>query len=236
MELLLCMFGGGVGMRKVGRIVIVVGLVLMLSLVLASSPAQAGSGIGVGPSRIMFGDAAAGGEYQELIHVFNPGDEDATYSLSVTGYAGSWISFWPRYGTQTPVEKVTVRAGGEEAVLVKVNIPQDATIGEHRATIVVSAVPGEAVGGQQTVSLAAQASVIIDLVEGEPPPEGASPGEGTAMVGDEGSSPGPGQTTVVPQSGGSAMGMTVGIAAGAMLLGVGIAALLFRRGRRRSQP
>jgi hypothetical protein len=148
-------------MKKVSARVISIGIVIVFVLCLLS-PTAIASGIGVAPSTLEIEEVMRGSEFERLILVFNPGEEVSGYALNATGDAMSWISFAERY-TETPIERITVPAGGEASVLVKITVPPDAPNGEHEATIVVTGAPveGEEGGTASAVALSATVHVTI---------------------------------------------------------------------------
>ena len=153
-------------MEKKSARVTSIGIVIAFVLCLLLSPTAIAGGVGVAPSTLEIGDAVRGCEFERLILVFNPGEEVSGYTLNATGDARSWISFAERY-TDTPIERITVPAGGEASVLVKITIPQDAPNGEHEATIVVTSsapVEVEEGGSASAVSLSATVHVTIAVI------------------------------------------------------------------------
>lgn len=153
-------------MKKWGTIIIVIVLVSFFAGYLIS-PAAFADGLAVGPSALEIKDALRGGDYERLIILFNPGDEETTYTLGAIGDAGAWISFWDINALDTSVERVNMPAHDEKSLLVKITIPPDAENGQHEAIIIVASVPSKSnQGGGQAVSISAQVHVTV-MVTGD---------------------------------------------------------------------
>jgi len=148
--------------KRVGIRIALIVLVLLLLSGVTLFPVVA-TGIAVTPSHLEISDALRGGEFERNITIYNPDPEITSYTLSVSGDAGLWISFFKQDDPTSPVDRVTIPGNENVRILVKFTIPQDAANGEHKATIIVTSVPAEeASGGSgQVVSLAAPVAVTI---------------------------------------------------------------------------
>jgi len=148
--------------KKLGIRTTSIVLVLISLAVTISFPVVA-TGIAVTPSHLEISDALRGGEFERNITIYNPDPEITSYTLSASGDAGLWISFFKQDDPTSPVDRVTIPGNENVRILVKFTIPQDAANGEHKATIIVTSVPAEeASGGSgQVVSLAAPVAVTI---------------------------------------------------------------------------
>jgi len=148
--------------KRVGIRIVLIALLLLLLSGVTLFPVAA-IGIAVTPSHLEISDALRGGEFERNITIYNPDPEITSYTLSASGDAGLWISFFKQDDPTSPVDRVTIPGNENVRILVKFTIPQDAANGEHKATIIVTSVPvEEASGGSgQVVSLAAPVAVTI---------------------------------------------------------------------------
>ena len=148
--------------KRVGIRIVLIALLLLLLSGVTLFPVAA-IGIAVTPSHLEISDALRGGEFERNITIYNPDPEITSYTLSASGDAGLWISFFKQDDPTSPVDRVTIPGNENVRILVKFTIPQDAANGEHKATIIVTSVPAEeASGGSgQVVSLAAPVAVTI---------------------------------------------------------------------------
>ncbi|MBA7572769.1 hypothetical protein ES708_14555 [subsurface metagenome] len=149
-------------MKKLGIRIVLITLLLLLLSGITLFPVVA-TGIAVTPSHLEISDALRGGEFERNITIYNPDSEITSYTLSASGDAGLWISFFKQDDPTSPVDRVTIPGNENVRILVKFTIPHDAANGEHKATIIVTSVPAEeASGGSgQVVSLAAPVAVTI---------------------------------------------------------------------------
>jgi len=148
--------------KRVGIRIVLITLLLLLLSGTTLFPVIA-TGIAVTPSHLELSDALRGGEYERNITIYNPDPEITSYTLTASGGAGEWISFYKQEDPGSLVNKVTIPGNENVRILVKFTILQDAANGEHKATIIVTSVPAEeASGGSgQVVSLAAPVAVTI---------------------------------------------------------------------------
>ncbi|MCK4736232.1 MAG: hypothetical protein KAT65_27515 [Methanophagales archaeon] len=151
-------------MNKVSaRITTSTGIVIVLVLYLLLPTALAG--IGVAPSTLEIKDAMRGVELERTIKVFNPGDEASGYTFDVSGEAGNWISFYEVGDPVTPIKKVTIPGEGSAMILVRFNIPEDASNRKHEATIFVATAAAEEDedSSGQAIKLGAPVAVTITV-------------------------------------------------------------------------
>lgn len=146
-----------VGIRTTSIVLVLISLAVTISFPVVAT------GIAVTPSHLEISDALRGGEFERNITIYNPDPEITSYTLSASGDAGLWISFFKQDNPTSPVDRVTIPGNENVRILVKFTIPEDAANGEHKATIFVASVPAEeASGGSgQVVSLAAPVTVTI---------------------------------------------------------------------------
>lgn len=148
--------------KRVGIRIVLIALLLLLLSGVTLFPVAA-TGIAVTPSHLEISDSLRGGEYERNITIYNPDNELTDYTLTASGGAGEWISFYKQDDPVSLVNRVTIPGNSNVRMLVKFAIPQDAANGEHKATIFVASVPvEEASGGSgQVVSLAVPVAVTI---------------------------------------------------------------------------
>jgi len=129
-------------------------------------------GIGVAPTRFELTDAFRGSTYFCSFLLLNPGDQEAEYVLSSEGEAGDWISFHAGRESAAAIDRVTVPAGSRTQIAVKFTVPENATDGVHKASIVVESVQQKGNGagrsaqtsrGGASVVLRAHADVTIEV-------------------------------------------------------------------------
>lgn len=147
-------------MKKRGIGILAACSMALLLVGLLSAAALATGGIAVGPSELVFDSVVRGGEYEQVILVFNPGDAEASYAISAEGDAGPWLSFWKQYAPDASADAITIPAASESGVLVKTTVPDDASNGRHEATIVVTSAPA---GGGSNVGISASADVVVTV-------------------------------------------------------------------------
>lgn len=138
------------------------GIVLTFVFCLLSSTILAG-GIGVTPSTLEISDALRGGAFLRTITVFNPGDGASAYTFNVTGNAADWISFYEKSDPLTPITRITVPGKGSAKILVRFNIPEDASNGKHEASLFVATatVQGDEDSSGQTIKLGMPVAITI---------------------------------------------------------------------------
>jgi len=105
---------------KITTILLVLVSVFMASLI----NVNAQMGIGVSPGEIVINNAFRGGEYEELITIFNGNEDDGNFSLSATGSISDWFSFYDE--NDQPINQIPIKGKSSEQVFVRVNIPDGA--------------------------------------------------------------------------------------------------------------
>ena len=123
-------------------------LVLILSLSLCTT-VNADIGIGISPPRIAISDAMKGGTYERVITIFNTGDEQTTFTLSVEGECSNWIALYNEGDLTIPIDKVIIDASDKAKVVLKVDIPEGMANAKYTATVYVQSTPrnGKVAGG-----------------------------------------------------------------------------------------
>jgi len=145
---------------------IVAALIALIMVLLLASSAMAAGGIGTAPSDLTVISAVRQGQYEQSFVVMNLGDQESGYTLTATGDAGSWLSFFQIDTPDTPIDKIDLPAHVNQTVGVKIIIPSDAPDGDHQATIVVTSTPVVLTTGSesgQSVALAASINVAITV-------------------------------------------------------------------------
>ena len=148
-------------MKTFGERIIKSGLfiLLLLCLALPALPAMAGSGINVGPASIDIKDAMRGSKYEDSIIIFNTGDQDTDYQITVSQEAAAWVSL-SYQGKE--FSTITIPSGGKKTIDVTVAVPGDAANGNYTARVMVTSMPGSSSGDMgMGVSLAAYSDIHI---------------------------------------------------------------------------
>jgi len=146
-------------MKKISKIIFVIGLILII----LSSNAWA-AGIAVSPSKIEMDDVMKGAEPERVLTVFNTATYEDTFSLTVTGDISDWISFYRMDDPATPINNITIPAEAKAHVLVKFAIPADTAAGDgYTSKIYVQSIPPKAEAGQAAVMIKMPVYVKINV-------------------------------------------------------------------------
>jgi uncharacterized membrane protein len=116
-------------------------LALLALMCVCSSTASASIGIGVAPANFTIADALKGGTYEQMIKIFNTGDEAGTFTLSAEGDAAAWISYYNESAPDIPLTELAIPGKGNAPVLVKIAIPKEIANADYTATIYAQSVP-----------------------------------------------------------------------------------------------
>jgi len=138
------------------------GVVLLALVVLGPASAQ---GIGVAPAIIELEDALRGGEYTNLLTVFNREESDLVAEVTGEGEAGQWASLHPLDDETTTLDSIAVPANSQTRVLLRITVPPDAPNGPHEGSIgLQTAAPeGEGDGGGVAVAVGVSAALRVDV-------------------------------------------------------------------------
>jgi hypothetical protein len=117
-----------------------VGAALVL-VYISATMASASIGIGVAPANFTIADAFKGGTYEQMIKIFNTGDEAGTFTLSAEGDAAAWISYYNESAPDIPLTELAIPGKGNAPVLVKIAIPKEIANADYTATIYAQSVP-----------------------------------------------------------------------------------------------
>lgn len=146
--------------RAVFNIVALYGLTLLISLSFLSSASA--SGLGVSPSEITVNNAFRGVEYRRTIRVFNTMENATSFLLSATGDISSWIHFYHRQGSTTPITNVTVPGNSNAEVFVAFRIPEDAANANYSSAIYVQTYPSKVANGTAVI-ISARVNVRVTV-------------------------------------------------------------------------
>ena len=148
-------------MRSIFRI-LASGLVPLLLLLLLPFSVNA-TGLGIAPTELKITNALRGGEYERMVWVYNPGEDEINVTLGTYGEAADWVSFYHTSDPSTSINSMSVPGEDNVGVLVKFNIPADAAAGSYNATIYAETIPaqGEVGEGTMTTKFRAPAGVTV---------------------------------------------------------------------------
>ena len=146
-------------MKKISKIIFVIGLILIILSLNAWA-----AGIAVSPSKIEMDDVMKGAEPERVLTVFNTATYEDTFSLTVTGDISDWISFYRMDDPATPINNITIPAEDKAQVLVKFAIPADTAAGDgYTSKIYVQSIPPKAEAGQAAVMIKMPVYVMINV-------------------------------------------------------------------------
>lgn len=132
----------------------------LLALVLLS-PAGA-QGIGAAPAIIELEDALRGGEYTNLLTVFNREESDLVAEVTGEGEAGQWASLHPLDDETATLDSISVPANSQTRVFLRITVPPDAPNGPHKGSIGLQTVAPEGEGdGGATVGVSVALTVNV---------------------------------------------------------------------------
>jgi hypothetical protein len=139
--------------------------VIILIILIAAMQNVAGIGIGVSPSDILLENSLKGASYEKSISIYNMGEEDDNYSLSVSGDIEGWASF---YSGETKINETMVPAKSDVTVIVRFEIPSDAISKNYTGSLIIKSIPKttNVSGNQQSLIIGGSISVMI-MVTGD---------------------------------------------------------------------
>lgn len=140
-------------------------ILLAVCIILTLSPLSVlALGVAVGPTNIDIVDALRGSEYKRTITVFNPSDEETSYSLSCTGDIENWISLHD-IDNEGIIDSLTIKGNDKAVILVKINVPDEVTNGIYSTTIFAETIPDD--NSEDTeVSAVLQAKTLVTVTVG----------------------------------------------------------------------
>ena len=150
-------------MRSIVKI-LASGLIPLLLLLLL--PFSVGAvGLGIAPTDLAITSAVRGAEYERMVWVYNPGEDEINVTLGTEGEAADWVSFYHTSDPSTSINGMSIPGEDNVAILVKFNIPADAANGSYSATIYAETVPVEGgdIEGTATAKLRMPADVAITV-------------------------------------------------------------------------
>ncbi len=150
-------------MRAIQRGFALLIVVILFGLVLAPK-VMAGGGIGLAPASIELSDAMRGGEYDQTLVLFNPGDGETYYTLGTEeGEAAAWVSYYEHERSESPIEGILVPGNTHMPIMVRFNIPEEAANRTYEVRLLVEAAlapPGAAAPGPRKESLGGAAVTL----------------------------------------------------------------------------
>jgi hypothetical protein len=146
-------------MGRRGKNAILGGIIALLMVCGLGLPVMAeGTGIGLAPVVIQIDDALRGAAYEHSLVITNMGSVDTNYSLTASGEAAEWLSYYSNGGE---IQQVRVPALSTGVFEVKISVPEDAINGQHRAQLTVTSLPEASSAGQATVAVSAVSDLDI---------------------------------------------------------------------------
>lgn len=136
-------------------------------LIIFLSPAVLAAGLGVGPSTLQVNNAVRGEDYKQIFLVQNPSNQEGAYSITATGEAALWLSFWKLQTPNMPANTVTIPATGEASIQLNIDVPTDAIDGKYEATIMVANTAAGITQDGTSVQLAAQVELTVTVNGGD---------------------------------------------------------------------
>jgi hypothetical protein len=119
---------------------ILIAILILFGMSLAA-PCSATIGIGIAPAQMTISDAFRGGTYERNLFVFNNGDEEGNFTLSVEGEMSNWTSFYDISRPEIQVTEFSIPAKSRVEVIVRFTIPEDIPTGSYNSTIYAASVP-----------------------------------------------------------------------------------------------
>lgn len=118
---------------------------LMLSFsVRMSLPAGAfaqDGGIGIFPVRVEITDALRGGTYLRTVTVVNRETEDFNLKFLTQGEAAEWVTIHSEQDPDAVLEEIVAPSGKDTRFLLRIQVPEDASNGEHRGIVLFDGTP-----------------------------------------------------------------------------------------------
>ncbi len=141
-------------------------LLLLLILSIIVIPNAGAVGVGVVPANVSITDATRGGEYEQVINVYNTDTTTSTFRVYATGDIRSWISFYDLQGNR--LTEMTIPGKNRTKILMKFRIPEDAPTGSYKSMVYVESIPGKTATKGAAAQVGIQVPVEINLrVTGE---------------------------------------------------------------------
>ncbi len=135
---------------------------LLLSLLLLITVANIDAvGVGVVPSRVSIADATRGGEYEQVVNVYNTDTMATSFRIYATGELQSWISFHDLEGNR--LTEMSIPGKSHRKVLMVFKIPGDAPSGSYNSTVYVESIPAPAQGGTRVKGATAHVGIQVPV-------------------------------------------------------------------------
>lgn len=140
---------------KIATISLVIASIFMASFINVNAQII---GLAVSPSNIVIDNALRGGQYEQLMTIFNGSDNARNFSLSAIGDLSNWFSFYAENGQPENLIRIDGQSSGK--VIARVNIPEDVANENYESSIHIESIPEE---GGTPVVLSYDVSVVIEV-------------------------------------------------------------------------
>jgi len=145
---------------------LIFGIVVLIALVFSNSAMAIG--IGISPSEINITNAMRGSEYERALTIINPGVDSTRFSLNMEGDSKEWIYFYYIDKPSVKINEILINSSDKAVVVVKINIPEDASSSTYKSNIIVETVPEKIDDMNTGVSAKLMASTALTIgVTGE---------------------------------------------------------------------
>jgi hypothetical protein len=140
---------------KIATVSLVLASIFMASLINVNAQII---GLAVSPSNIVIDNALRGGQYEQLMTIFNGSDNARNFSLGAMGDLSHWFSFYAENGQPENLIRINGQSSGK--VIVRANIPEDVANENYDSSIHIESIPEE---GGTPVVLSYDVSVVIEV-------------------------------------------------------------------------
>jgi hypothetical protein len=139
-------------------------IITLLILTVMVQPVLA-IGIGISPSEININNGFKGVEYEKSLAIFNTGQEQANFSLSVEGNISDWVSFYKSDNLSSNITNISIPKEDKASLVVVFSVPNDAANGNYSGILNVYSVPSTnaSQGSQSQMVVGASSHVMINV-------------------------------------------------------------------------
>jgi hypothetical protein len=122
-------------------------------------------GIGIFPVRVEITDALRGGTYLRTVTVVNRETVDFNLKFITQGEAAGWVTVHDEDDPDKVLQEVIAPAGVDTRFLLQIQVPDDASNGEHRGIVLFDGTPLETEGDDSGmgVSIGIGAEIVISV-------------------------------------------------------------------------
>jgi hypothetical protein len=122
-------------------------------------------GIGISPSEININSGLKGVDYEKSLTIFNTGQEETNFSLSVGGNISGWVSFYKPENQSSNITNISIPKEDKVSLVVVFHVPNDTANGNYSGTLDVNSIPEEngTEGTQNQVVVGASTHVLINV-------------------------------------------------------------------------